>query len=48
MTGEEFIIKLAQTKYQNDQERVARQILQDFRKGFLGKISLEYPPIRED
>ncbi|AFZ48720.1 Ras superfamily GTP-binding protein YlqF [Cyanobacterium stanieri PCC 7202] len=45
LTGEEFIFKLAQTKYQNDQERVARQILQDFRKGYLGKVSLEYPPI---
>lgn len=44
MTGEEFVIKLAQTRYNNDQERVARQILQDFRKGYLGKISLEYPP----
>ncbi len=48
MTGEEFIIKLAQTKYQNDQERVARQILQDFRKGFLGKVSLEYPPVSNE
>ncbi|MBE9222149.1 ribosome biogenesis GTPase YlqF [Cyanobacterium stanieri LEGE 03274] len=45
LTGEEFIIKLAQMKYQNDQERVARQILQDFRKGYLGKVSLEYPPV---
>lgn len=44
MTGEEFVIKLAETKYNNDRERVARQLLQDFRKGYLGKVSLEYPP----
>ncbi|NCO78577.1 MAG: ribosome biogenesis GTPase YlqF [Cyanobacteria bacterium] len=44
MTGEEFIIKLAQSKYNNDIERVSRQLLQDFRKGYLGTVSLEYPP----
>ncbi|MBL1209381.1 ribosome biogenesis GTPase YlqF [Geminocystis sp. GBBB08] len=44
MTGEEFILQLAQLKYNNDLERVARQLLQDFRKGYLGTISLEYPP----
>ncbi|BAQ60995.1 50S ribosomal subunit maturation GTPase RbgA [Geminocystis sp. NIES-3708] len=44
MTGEEFILRLAQSKYNNDLERVARQILQDFRKGYLGAVSLEYPP----
>jgi len=44
MTGEEFIIKLAQSKYNNDLERVSRQLLQDFRKGYLGTVSLEYPP----
>lgn len=44
MTGEEFVIKLAEIKYNNDRERVARQLLQDFRKGYLGKVSLEYPP----
>ncbi|AUC59823.1 ribosome biogenesis GTPase RbgA [Cyanobacterium sp. HL-69] len=47
LTGEEFIIKLAEIKYKNDQERVARQILQDFRKGYLGKVSLEYPPVEK-
>jgi len=44
MTGEEFIIKLAQSNYNNDIERVSRQLLQDFRKGYLGTVSLEYPP----
>jgi ribosome biogenesis GTPase A len=47
MTGEEFVIKLAETKYNNDRERVARQLLQDFRKGYLGKVSLEYPPYQK-
>jgi ribosome biogenesis GTPase A len=45
MTGEEFTIKLAKLKYNNDLERVARQLLQDFRKGYLGSVSLEYPPM---
>jgi ribosome biogenesis GTPase A len=45
MTGEEFLIKLAEFKYNNDLERAARQLLQDFRKGYLGAVSLEYPPI---
>lgn len=47
MTGEEFVIKLAEIKYNNDRERVARQLLQDFRKGYLGKVSLEYPPYQK-
>ena len=47
MTGEDFIHQLAQIKYQNDKERVARQLLRDFRKGYLGAISLEYPPVNK-
>jgi ribosome biogenesis GTPase A len=45
ITGEEFIVELAK-KYNGDKERVARQLLQDFRKGYLGAIALEYPPLR--
>lgn len=48
MTGEEFILAVAKLKYKNDAERVARQLLQDFRKGYLGAISLEYPPIMKN
>lgn len=44
VTGEEFIEKLANIKYMGDKERVARQLLHDFRKGYLGSIALEYPP----
>lgn len=46
MTGEEFIYQLAQLKFNNDKERVARQLLQDFRTGLLGNLPLEYPPCR--
>ncbi len=44
ITGEEYIHDLAAQRYQNDRERVARQLLNDFRKGILGAISLEHPP----
>lgn len=47
MTGEEFMNELGITRYQGDRERGARQLLQDFRKGYLGQLSLEYPPCEE-
>lgn len=47
MTGEEFIYNLAHRKYKGDKERVARMLLQDFRKGYLGAVALEYPPVVE-
>ena len=47
MTGEEFIYNLAQMKYKSDKERVARMLLHDFRKGYLGAVALEYPPVVE-
>lgn len=47
MTGEDFIDQLAQMKYRSDKERVARMLLQDFRKGYLGAVALEYPPVVE-
>ncbi|MBD1861205.1 MULTISPECIES: ribosome biogenesis GTPase YlqF [Trichocoleus] len=43
-TGESYLHALAEQKYQNDVERTARQILNDFRKGILGSIALELPP----
>jgi ribosome biogenesis GTPase A len=45
--GEEYIYNLAKMRYKGDRERVARQLLHDFRKGYLGSISLEYPPFPE-
>lgn len=44
LTGESYIEALAAHKYQNDAERAARQLLNDFRKGILGPIPLELPP----
>ncbi len=44
MTGEDYLHALAAHRYQNDLERTARQLLNDFRVGQLGAIALEYPP----
>jgi ribosome biogenesis GTPase A len=43
-TGESYLQLLASQNYQGDDERAARQLLNDFRKGLLGNISLELPP----
>jgi ribosome biogenesis GTPase A len=43
-SGMEFIMTLAQSdRYAGDSDRVANQILHDFRKGRLGAIALEIP-----
>ncbi|HEY9846104.1 MAG TPA: ribosome biogenesis GTPase YlqF, partial [Candidatus Caenarcaniphilales bacterium] len=44
LSGEDYLLALAQQRYQGDVERSARQILTDFRKGLLGAIVLELPP----
>ena len=44
MTGEEYIHEMAERLYKGDKERVARQILYDFRTGNMGAIPLEVPP----
>ncbi len=44
MTGESYLHALAEHRYKGDVERTARQLLTDFRKGFLGSIPLELPP----
>lgn len=44
MNGEIYLQHLAQDRYQDDIERAACQLLNDFRKGLLGAISLEVPP----
>lgn len=43
-TGEGYLAALADRRYQGDRQRVATQILNDFRKGLLGAIALEMPP----
>ncbi|MGL5943179.1 MAG: ribosome biogenesis GTPase YlqF [Waterburya sp.] len=45
MTGEAFIQLASDRLYQGDKERVARQILHDFRTGNMGAIPLELPPV---
>jgi ribosome biogenesis GTPase A len=46
MTGEEFVDNLAQKRYGSDRERAACQLLNDFRKGYMGAIALEFPPVK--
>ncbi len=45
MTGEAYIYQLGDRLHQGDKERVARQILYDFRTGNMGAIPLELPPL---
>ena len=44
-TGEAFIQSVSDRSFKGDKERVARQILYDFRTGNMGKIALELPSI---
>ena len=46
MTGEAFIQAAGDRFHQGDKERVARQILYDFRTGNLGRVPLELPPFK--
>ena len=43
-TGETYLYQLAEAKFQESQERAARKLLIEFRKGVLGKLTLEVPP----
>jgi len=45
ITGEDYLHTLAEQRHKGDVERTARQILTDFRKGLLGAIALEVPPM---
>ncbi|MBR8826368.1 MAG: ribosome biogenesis GTPase YlqF [Gomphosphaeria aponina SAG 52.96 = DSM 107014] len=44
-TGEEFVEALGNNRYYGDKERAALQLLNDFRKGLMGTIPLEFPPV---
>lgn len=46
MTGEEYIQTLGHKCYQGDVERASRQLLNDFRKGLMGCVPLELPPMK--
>ncbi|BFM40175.1 ribosome biogenesis GTPase YlqF [Synechocystis sp. LKSZ1] len=43
-SAEDYLASLAEQRYQQDQERAARQLLNDFRKGLMGPLPLELPP----
>jgi len=45
MTSEDYLFQVGETKYKGDHERAAVQILNDFRKGLMGPIPLEFPPV---
>ncbi len=42
-SGEEFLALLAAERFQHDQERAAKRVLNDFRTGLLGNWALEWP-----
>jgi len=44
-SGEAYLNQVSQVRYQGDKQRAARQLLTDYRKGVLGTIALEYPPM---
>ncbi|MEM8604186.1 MAG: ribosome biogenesis GTPase YlqF [Cyanobacteria bacterium P01_H01_bin.121] len=46
-TGEDYVHQLAAERHKGDRERTARQLLNDFRKGLLGPLPLELPPVME-
>jgi ribosome biogenesis GTPase A len=38
------VAEVATQKFQNDKERTAKRLLNDFRTGLLGTWALEWPP----
>lgn len=48
MSAEDYLETAAQQKHQGNLERMAQQILTDFRKGTLGKITLELPLVNSE
>ena len=45
MTSEDYLFQIGETNYKGDRERAAVQILNDFRKGLMGPVPLEFPPV---
>ena len=45
MTAEDYLFQIGETNYKGDRERAAVQILNDFRKGLMGPVPLEFPPV---
>ncbi len=44
-SGAEYIEELATLKFKGDTDRLSHHLLNDFRKGILGAIALEFPPL---
>ncbi len=44
ITAADYLATAAEQRHQGDLERMAQQVLNDFRKGLLGKVTLELPP----
>lgn len=45
MTGESYVERLGIERHRGDRERAAAELLNDFRKGLMGQIPLELPPL---
>jgi len=45
MTSEDYLFQIGEANYKGDRERAAVQILNDFRKGLMGPVPLEFPPV---
>jgi ribosome biogenesis GTPase A len=46
ISGEEYIYTLGKKRFNGDTERATMQLLNDFRKGLMGNLPLEFPPIQ--
>jgi ribosome biogenesis GTPase A len=44
-SGEALLASLATQRFQSDQDRAAKRLLNDFRTGLLGSWALEWPPV---
>jgi ribosome biogenesis GTPase A len=47
LAADEYLVAIAKNKFQGDVDRMSHHVLNDFRKGILGAIALEVPPLRE-
>eukprot|EP00850_Spirogloea_muscicola_P008953 SM000049S16724 [mRNA] locus=s49:284500:286354:+ [translate_table: standard] len=45
LSGEQFLELLAERTFQGDVDQAARRLLKDFRRGALGRLALERPPL---
>jgi hypothetical protein len=48
VTGEDFVVLLAESLFHGDVERAGQRLLKDFRTGALGFMALDQPTDRVD